>query len=195
MMRRFAGIAATALLAHLAAGCASPPPKFYTLSPTVPVTATANTSNLAIVVGPISIPAVVDVPEIVVTRAANQVSLDEFHRWASPLRNNIAQVVTANLAVILGTSRVSPILSLDADFRVIIDVQTFESTPGDAATLSAVWLVRRIKDGKTETGRTSVRESTAGQDYAALAGAHSRALNRLSQDVANAIRALESAPP
>lgn len=195
MIRCFAGIAATGLLAGLTAGCSSPPTKLYTLTPTVPITATATTSSLAIVVGPISIPAVVDVPEMVVTRAANQVSLDEFHRWASPLRNNIAQVVTANLVVMLGTTRVSPILSSDADFRVIIDVQTFESTPGDAATLSAVWLVRRIKDGKTDTGRTSVRESAAGQDYDALAAAHSRALNRLSQDIATAIRALERATP
>ena len=51
---------------------------------------------------------------------------------------------------------------LDADYRVAIDVQTFESAPGDAATLSALWIVRRVKDGKTQIGRTTVREATTG---------------------------------
>jgi uncharacterized lipoprotein YmbA len=148
---------------------------------------------LAVVVGPVSIPAIVDLPQIVVRKSPNQVSVDEFNRWASPLRNNIAQVVDDNLAAMLGTSRVSSVLSVDADYRVAIDVQTFESAPGDAATLSAMWIVRRVKDGKTETGRTRVREASPETDYAALAAAHSRALSRLSQDIADAIRELDRA--
>ena len=82
----------------------------------------------------------------------------------------------------------------DADYRVAIDVQTFESAPGDAATLSALWTVRRVKDGKTQSGRTTVREPTTGQGYDALAAAHSRALGRLSRDIADAIRGLEHVP-
>ena len=69
-----------------------------------------------------------------------------------------------------------------------INVQTFESVPGEAATLSALWTVRRVKDGKTQIGRTALREPTQGIGYNALAAAHSRALGRLSQDIADAIR-------
>jgi len=36
-----------------------------------------------------------------------------------------------------------------------------------------------------------VREETAGKSYDALAAAHRRALARLSQDIANAVRALD----
>jgi len=36
-----------------------------------------------------------------------------------------------------------------------------------------------------------VREETAGKGYDALAAAHRRALARLSQDIANAVRALD----
>jgi uncharacterized lipoprotein YmbA len=50
-------------------------------------------------------------------------------------------------------------LSADADYRVAIEVQRFESAPGQAATLDAVWIVRRAKDGKAQTGRTVVREA------------------------------------
>ena len=59
----------------------------------------------------------------------------------------------------LGTPRVSQFqqaLNAPADYRVAIEVQAFVSEPGEAATLNAVWIVRRTKDGKTETGRTDV---------------------------------------
>jgi uncharacterized protein len=51
--------------------------------------------------------------------------------------------------------------------------------------------VRRVKDGKQQTGRTTVRESAAEKGYEALAAAHSRAAARLSQDIAGAVRALD----
>ena len=143
-----------------------------------------------------SIPAVVDLPQIVVTTGPNQVSIDEFNRWASPLANNISRTVAENLVLLLGTPRVSLFqqsLNADADYRVAIEVQTFESAPGDAATLNAVWLVRRARDGKSETGRTSTREPATDKGYDALAAAHSRALSRMSQDIADAIRALDRA--
>jgi uncharacterized protein len=189
MNRRIIAIAAALAIAGLTAGCASTPASFFTLSAASAATAKPDpSSKLVIVVGPVSIPAIVDMPQIVVRKGANQVSPDQFNLWASPLRNNIAQVVCGNLAVLLGTPNVSAVLTLDADYRVAIDVQTFESAPGDAATLSAMWSVRRVSDGKTVTGRTNVREATAQMGYAALAAAHSRALSRLSQDIADAIR-------
>jgi len=194
MIRRIAAIAAVCALAALFAGCASTPSHLYTLSPTS--TASGNPdpslSKLIIVVGSVSIPAIVDMQQIVVQNGPNQVSVDEFSRWASPLRNNIALVVGDNLAALLGTTRVSSVVTLEADYRVAIDVQTFQSAPGDAATLSALWTVRRVKDGKTETGRTTDREAAAG-GYSALAAAHSRALGRMSTDIADAIRALDRA--
>ena len=69
----------------------------------------------------------------------------------------------------------------------------FESAPGDAATLSALWTVRRVKDGKTDTGRTTDREPTSQKSFEALAAAHSRALVHLSTDIADAIRVLDHA--
>ncbi len=190
MTRRIAAIAAALALAGLMAGCASSPAKFFTLSPDATATSKADaaSSKLVIVVGPVSIPAIVDMPQIVVSKGANQVAPDQFNLWASPLRNNIAQVVGANLVVLLGTPNVSSVLTSDADFRVAIDVQVFESSPGDAATLSAMWNVRHVKDGKTMIGRTSVREASTEKGYQALAAAHSRALSRLSADIADAIR-------
>ena len=194
MPRIVSGAALCVVLLAVAACASSPPSRFYTLTPTAGPGAAAST--LSVAVGPVSIPAVVDLPQIVVTTGPNQVSIDEYNRWASPLQNNISRTVAENLVALLGTPRVSLFqqsLNADADYRVAIEVQTFESAPGDAATLNAVWLVRRTRDGKSETGRTSTREPASDKGYDALAAAHSRALSRMSQDIADAIRALDRA--
>jgi uncharacterized protein len=183
-------------LAICLAGCTSTPARLYTLSPTAipPASVDIRLSHIAVVVGPVSIPGIVDLQQIVVLNSANQVSVDEFHRWASPLRNNIALVVGDNIAVLLGTPNVSSALTLTADYRVAIDVQSFESTPGVAARLSALWTVRRVKDDATATGRTTTRETSSDQSYGALAAAHSRCLASLSADIAEAIRTIDRSP-
>jgi hypothetical protein len=76
----------------------------------------------------------------------------------------------------------------DAQFRVAIEVQRFESREGEAATLDAVWTVRLVQGGGSRTGRTTVREPVQAPGYEALAAAHSRAVAQLSADIAQAIR-------
>jgi uncharacterized protein len=198
-MRRIACLGALCAVAIFAAGCSTPASRLYTLSrapvPGAPVAPPL--PNITVVVGPVSIPAIVDLPQIVVSTGTNSVSLDEFNRWASPLQSNISRVVAENLVTLLGTPRVSQFqqsLGLESDYRVAIEVQSFDSAPGDAAALNAVWVVRRTKDGKAQTGRTSVREPTGAAGYDALAAAHSRALARMSQEIADVIRNLERAP-
>jgi len=198
-MRRIVRLCALCALAALAAGCSTPTSRLYTLSraPAPAAPAAVPMPNVTVVVGPVSIPAIVDLPQIVVSTGANSVTLDEFNRWASPLQSNISRVVAENLVTLLGTPRVSQFqqsLNLDADFRVAIEVQSFDSALGDAATLNAVWVVRRTKDGKAQTGRTSIREPTGAAGYDALAAAHSRALARMSQEIADVIRGLDRAP-
>jgi len=193
-MARTLGLAVACALV-LAAGCSSDPAHFYTLSATA--TPAPATSKLAVAVGSVSVPAAVDRPQIVVSTSANTVAIDEFNRWASPLQDNIARVVAENLVAILGTQRVTlfpQTVTPDVDYRVQIEVRTFESAPGKSATLNAVWTVRRTKDGKTETGRTSAQEKVSDNGFDALAAAHSRAVGQMSKDIADAILALARTP-
>ena len=195
-MDRRASLAILCTLAALTAGCSSSPSRFYTLTATAEPGASA--SKVSIAVGPISLPAAVDQPQIVVNTGPNQVTFDDFNRWASPLQDNVGRVVAENLATILGTPRVTlfPLtLNTEVDYRVQIEVRNFESVPGKLASLDAVWTVRRTKNGKSDTGRTSVREPVQEHGYDALAAAHSRALARVSQDIADAVRMLERAAP
>jgi uncharacterized protein len=178
-------------------GCASTPAaRYYTLSATTEPAASSPSSDLSVVVGPVSVPAEVDRPQMVVRTGPSQMRVDEFNLWASPLQSNISRVVAQNLVTLLGTPHVTlfpQTVSADAGYRVAIEVQRFDSAPGEAATLDAVWTVRRTKDGGTQTGRTTVREAVQENNYEALAAAHSRAVARLSQDIATAVRALDRA--
>jgi uncharacterized lipoprotein YmbA len=190
-MDRLVILAAVFMLAACVAGCASTPSRFYTLR--AANESAAKSSDLSIAVGPVSVPVVVDRPQIVVNEGPNQVRFEEFNRWAAPLQNSIARAVADNLVLMLGTQRVTlstQTLSADADYRAVIEVQSFQSAPGEAAILDAVWSVRRSKDGKAETGRTTVRETVADKGYDALAAGHSRAVARLSRDIADAVRTL-----
>lgn len=199
-MRRLASIAALCAITALTAGCASPPSRFYTLSPVATPTGapTAKPLNVSVLVGPVSIPALLNQPQMVVNMGPNQVAFDQFNRWAAPLSDDISRVVAHDLMAMLGTPRVSLFqqsLNADADYRVAIDVQGFESALGEAATLDAAWIVRRTRDGKAQAGRTSVREPASGNGFDAIAAAHSRALARLGQDVTDVVRALHDSKP
>lgn len=194
-MRRLAtAIVMPCAMLTLAAACASTPEsRFYTLSTSPPPAAMS--SDVSVAVGPVSVPAVVDRPQIVVSLSPNRVWMDEFNRWASPLQNSISRAVAENLVAMLGTPNVtqsSQTLGGGATYRAIIDVQSFESVPGEMASLDAFWTVSRSRDGKSQTGRTTVREPATEKGYEALAAAHSRAVGRLSRAIADAVGALES---
>lgn len=187
-MRHLAVIAC--LLLAVAGGCASPPSRFYTLSAAAAPATRAST--LSVAVGPVSLPAVVDRPQIVVSTGANEVRLDEFNRWASPLADNIVRVLADNLARELGTARVWPYgqaTRSSTDYQVLIDFQRIDSTLGEGVLIEALWTVRPAAGGAAKSGRSQVREPSAGAGFEALVAAHSRALARVSGDIAAAIRA------
>jgi hypothetical protein len=181
------------LLTIILAGCGSPKEHLYTLSSSTVSGNTALPIGMlpSITVGPITLPDVVDRPQIVVRVGPNQVALAEQHRWAEPLRNEIARVVAENLAHLFGTREVVTFLqngSQAAEYQVILDVKRFESAPGLAVTIDTLWTVRRVQDGQTSTGRSLVRESTSGEGYDAVVEAHNRALATVSREIAEALR-------
>jgi uncharacterized lipoprotein YmbA len=179
-----------ALVAAAAASCASAPARFYNLDSTATPDGVL-AMRAAVMVGPVSVPAAVDRPEFVVQTAPNRVDVDEFNRWAAPLDDAIAQAVAGDLVKLLGTPDVAAALmaNFEPAYRVTIDVQRFESVPGHSVLVEAMWTVHRTEGGETRSGRTTAPEAVQGDSFDALAAAHSRALARLSGDIAGAIRA------
>jgi uncharacterized lipoprotein YmbA len=189
--------AAVLLLLAALAGCASPTPeRFYMLaagSPQQRVQFAGAACSVA--VGPVTVPAMVDRPQMVMRTGPNRVMITEQSRWAEPLKDGIARAVAADLAQLLGKAWVSAYSQetvLDADYRVPIDVQRFESAPGVAATIDVLWAVRA--SGHTlRSGRSVIREPVERGGEEALVAAHERALAALSRDIAAALREVGSA--
>ncbi|MBN8451410.1 MAG: membrane integrity-associated transporter subunit PqiC [Candidatus Accumulibacter sp.] len=182
-------------LAAALSGCASPPSQFYTLAATARPEAGASPASYVVAVDSVGLPGTVDRPQFVVQKGPNRVAFDEFNRWAAPLATNIARTVAENLVVLLGTPQVvsGPLApSFKPAYRVTVDIQRFESVPGEAATFDALWQVRRVgadADAGATIGRTTLREPVQGEGFDALAAAHSRAIAGMSRDIAAAIRA------
>jgi len=190
MARRIAQLISIALAGSLAAGCSTAPARFYSLASTATADGVQAT-RVSVMVGPVTIPASVDQPGFVVQVAPNRVEVDEFNQWVAPLNDAIARAVAGNLTVMLGTPEVATadLANFAPDYRVTIDVQRFESIRGDAAVVEAVWTVRKTAGGEIRSGRTVAREPVQGQGFEALAAAHSRAIARVSADIAATIRA------
>ncbi|MCC6849242.1 MAG: membrane integrity-associated transporter subunit PqiC [Deltaproteobacteria bacterium] len=184
-----------ALLALLAAGVgacgATRPARFYTLEAVATSDGAAPATPYGVVVGPVTIPPALDRPQLVVQVAPNRVDIDEFNRWAAPLPEAIAATVAANLAALLGTPDV--VAGASASFvvthTVTLAVQRFASLPGKESAVDIVWTVRPAGGGAARSGRTVAHEPAPAGGFDALAAAHSRALAKVSADVAEAIHA------
>ena len=195
-MRNLPGLAALLAVAACAGCGSSPKASFYTLSTGAPLRPVAAPAPYRVAIGAVTVPDVVDRPQIVTRSGANQVTLDEFARWAEPLKSDIPRVIAASLARDLDGALVSTYpqsTTIGADCRVQIAVQRFDSAPNDAATVEVLWTVKPAR-GAAQPGRSGVREATGGPGYDALVAAHSRALDAVGRDIAAAVRATCAKP-
>lgn len=185
------------LAVAILAGCATKKSDFYTLSPQTPGESARPASTVAVAVGAVTVPELVDRPQIVSRAGANQVNINEFARWAEPLKSQIPRVVAADLAQMLNSPRVSayPIAGDAAAYRVRIDIQRFDATLGDAVTVDALWSVSPPGKSSPLTGRSTVREPFSSADYDALVAAYSRALATVSRDIAAGIGSAPAPAP
>jgi uncharacterized protein len=180
-------------------GCGTPPQeRFFTLASEPPSQASFSeaTPNYVVVVGPVTVPDVVDRPQLVLRTSPSRVEIAEQARWAAPLKNEIARVVADHLGRLLDGARTATSAeraSGTPDYRVLIDIQRFESAPQEGATVQAAWTVR-VQNGSALSGRSLVTEP-AGADYESLVAAHSRALTAVSRDIAAAIATARGQKP
>jgi uncharacterized lipoprotein YmbA len=191
-------VLACAVFALSGCGGTSPPVRFFTLAseppPTTASRSGATDAGYAITVGPVTVPELVDRPQLVLRSSSTQVEVAEQARWAAPLKTEIPRVIADQLARLLpdANTATSAQRAVSApDYRVLIDIQRFDSTPRENATVEASWTVRAV-DGASISGR-SIASEPGGGGYDELVAAHSRALNAVSRDIAAAIAQLRSA--
>ena len=181
------------IVAAVLAGCGGTPVKesFYTLSSPAAAPASATQSEKpAIFVGPVSVPEAVDRPSMVLRTGTNEVEVSDQYRWAEPLKNAIPRVIGDTLSRELDTSRVLTSRSaaaLPVDYRVAIEIQRFDSSLAEGATVDAVLTITRVDGNVRRAGRTRATEASSGTP-ASLAAAHARALDHVGRDIAAALK-------
>ncbi|WP_129128239.1 PqiC family protein [Geomonas oryzae] len=181
----------------LCAGCVrSPGVTFYTLTPAAVQEVEASSAQpLSVRVGPVTLPELLDRPQLVVRVAPNRVDILEAHRWAEPLKEEIPRLLAQDMGRRLGSGRVfayGQSSGTDAKYGVPVDILRLEAVTGEAVTIEAVWSVRRGSDSRV--GRAVVREKTTGPGYDAVADATSRALNALSAEIVKTVLAADAIP-
>jgi len=131
--------------------------------------------------------------EIVVNLDNTVYKLAEFNQWAEPLSDNLTRVLAENLANMLRDDSIGVFLSADSsiplDYRLEIDVIRLDGNLGDQVTLVAQWaLLEAEEDNLKLMRRSQYQEPAVDNTYKGLVLAKSRAIEKLSRDIAAAIK-------
>ncbi|OOG50194.1 PqiC family protein [Rhodanobacter sp. C01] len=187
------------LAALLLAGCASAPLHYYTLVSPVDesvggLTAPSATLSLPFELLPVSVPAQVDQPQLVVREGGQGVALLGSERWIAPLGDEVRGALSADLARELHSQDVSGLPGNDKPvLRIKLDIRRFDSAPGSYALIEGAWSVRLLHgDHSAVLACTSRASESVGPGYDALVQGHQRALGELAGQIATAARSLGS---
>ena len=148
--------------------------------------------NAVIGIGPVKLADYLDQSMLVTRTSDNQAVKAEFDRWVGPFKDNFINVLADNIGFLLATERIYLYpwrITVPIDYQVVVDVVRCDGRLGDAAWLEARWSIFQGPEKKLiKTYRSNIREPVTGTDYAAVVAAQSRALAKLSQEIAEAIQ-------
>jgi uncharacterized protein len=157
----------------------------------------AQAPNLSFGIGPVSLPGYLDRQEIVTRIAQNQIRLSDYDRWAEPLEESIARVVSQNVASILRAERITSYpwpIDRRPLYQVELEMLRFETNNSQEAHLAARWTVRNTgkKDSVRYRATRLSRPARASSTDASIA-ALSEVLEDLSRQIADAIENMTAA--
>lgn len=190
----------TTLLAALALGTGclslggdSHPTTFYLLTSLAsgPLSADGVRPGVSVGVGPVSIPAHLNRPQIVTRAEGNRLELAEFHNWGEPLRANLGRVLAGDLSTLLGTDRVWTYpwpRSAEIDYRIRVDVERFAAGPDPNVHLRCRWTLTDPAGRPLQTRLSQLDVPVVSlTDYPALVEAMSRSVEALAREMASAV--------
>lgn len=162
--------------------------RFYSIAP-LANQAQAPRANLRIGVGPVQIPRLLRRPQLVIRKNQTEVDLIEEHQWGGSLREDLINAFSDNLAVLLGTESVEHYPwkhSFKPSYQVRINIEQLDGNLGQTVTLKARW---RLMQGSRVlmVKHPTIQVAIEGTDYNAYVRAQSKAVYRLSKEIAKHI--------
>lgn len=172
-------------------GCSSPAVVFHALPTPEPGKAD---SPLALVVGPIRLPAYLTRPYITWRSGPTRLSFDEYNRWAASLDVELLRATADHLAAQLGTTRVVTWPAEDPGeeaLRITLDVEQLDVVARGPARLRARYLIRKGAGGAVlADGVADVRGTMAGASVEDALATYAALVDGLAKQLGEAIRAL-----
>jgi len=190
------------MVIFILAGCRSfsPPIEFYTLTPLAGIAEVDKSAGLgdavAVGLGPLQMPKMIDRPQIVSRTGVNRINVDEFHRWAGSLYEDFLTVLTINLAALLRTNQVAAYPwedYFDPDYRIYMEVHQFDGRLGEYVLLNITWTITgRHSDDVLRVRNSVIKEAVQSGEYEDFVAAKSRILAALSREMASEIMAIHA---
>ena len=177
------------------AACASAPVHYYTLVPPAasPDAGSAHeTPAPPFELLPVGVPPQVDQPPIVVRQSGEGMVPLSGERWIAPLSDEVRAALALDLAHRLGSPDVSGLADTGKpSLRIKVDLRRFESVPAQYALIEGSWSIRILHstEDRSVTCSSHIREAV-GPGYDALVRGHQRALAKLANQIAAAMRSL-----
>ncbi len=177
------------------AGCATtPPPTFYQLEEPANPGLGGLDRGVAVGVGPVNMAAYLDRPQIVTREKAHTLQLSEANAWAEPLKESIIRVIGVNLSNMLQTTRIFKFPMRDRiiplEYRIALDIPRFDGVLGGDVQLVARWTLYKGRGEDALLTRVSIiTEASGGEGYEKLIAAQNRCLQKLSEEIGDAINA------
>ena len=190
----FAGTVFLLLVLYSLSGCGgSKPSNFYLLRPHTqfaPLVSKTDSLDVAISVGPISIPGYLTRPQIITRLGRNEVNVSDYDRWADSLDESIPRVVSENLSSLLSTDRVYtyPRHVSSTDYRVLMEIIQFDAAiPGNVELVTLWTLVRGDTEAPITHRRYYNKTPIAGQGYPGMVSTMNLVLYDMSRVIAEAV--------
>jgi uncharacterized lipoprotein YmbA len=157
-------------------------------------------SGLHIAVERIRIPKYLERPTVITTAKDSELVYSEFQRWASPLENNLSEVLILNLGQLLPecvikSSRV--MVPTPPDYQLNVQIQRLTGELGKDANLMARWTIFSNAGGikHYQSGGTSTHETTLeGTGYDVYVSAVNKLLLELSINIAKDLSTIKKTP-
>lgn len=172
-------------LTLLLAACRSDPIHYHTLTPQQPAAA----SSVDVQLERITVPPQVDRPQVVIRESNSGLAILETEWWGASLADELQNALVNQFATASAQSHLS----------LRVDVQRFDSVPGQYALFDASWRLRPANgNGGKETAALTCRsviQTAAGGSIDELVLAHQQNLKRFTELVSQTARSGASRCP
>ena len=189
--RRFMLLLPIVLLAGC--GASSQAVSYYSLGvlPSAPAAPAPLKKQPVIGLADIMLPDYLDRPQLVLRTEANQMRVEEYHRWAGRLQDEISRVLLEELRM-LGASQRIDRAPWPTGFRpeLVVSVQltTFEAFPdGSVRLIGSVTIADMRPSAAPTSWNVRLEEPSAGRDPSDMVAVQSRLVAALARQINDAI--------